>query len=146
MCLFGLRLNKRLSKQSEAGELRRHRAHYDVTVMNYLRVVFQRPVCIALCSQLSYTTTFFSIKVNCLSEHQYDNTPLNSLSRSPRHDDCIYYPKMYYGILDSFRIPYLVWCFRSQISWIPLPERDLWKNVWNSQASSKLVGDSPIRK
>ena len=29
---FDLRLNKRLSKQ-DAGDLRRHRAHYDVTVM-----------------------------------------------------------------------------------------------------------------
>ena len=30
---FDLRLNKRLSKQSRAGDLKRHRAHYDVTVM-----------------------------------------------------------------------------------------------------------------
>ena len=30
---FDLRLNKRLSKQSWAGDLRRHRAHYDVIVM-----------------------------------------------------------------------------------------------------------------
>ena len=30
---FDLRLNKRLSKQWEAGDLRRYRAHYDVTVM-----------------------------------------------------------------------------------------------------------------
>ena len=30
---FDLRLNKRLSKNGEAGDLRRHRAHYDVTVM-----------------------------------------------------------------------------------------------------------------
>ena len=33
--IYDLRLNKRLSKQlREAGDLRRHRAHYDVTVMN----------------------------------------------------------------------------------------------------------------
>ena len=31
---FDLRLNKRLSKQSWAGNLRRHRAHYDVIVMH----------------------------------------------------------------------------------------------------------------
>ena len=31
---FDLRLIKRLSKQREAGDLRRHRAHYDVIVMN----------------------------------------------------------------------------------------------------------------
>ena len=31
--LFDPRLNKRLSKNREAGDLRRHRAHYDVTVM-----------------------------------------------------------------------------------------------------------------
>ena len=31
---FDWRLNKRLSKQS-AGDLRRHRAHYDVIVMSY---------------------------------------------------------------------------------------------------------------
>ena len=31
---FDLRLNKLLSKQSWAGDLRRHRAHYDVTVMS----------------------------------------------------------------------------------------------------------------
>ena len=31
---FDLRLNKRLSKQSEARDLRRHRAHYDVIVMS----------------------------------------------------------------------------------------------------------------
>ena len=30
---FDLRLNKRLSKQSRAGDLKRHRVHYDVTVM-----------------------------------------------------------------------------------------------------------------
>ena len=30
---FDLHLNKRLSKQSEAGDLRRHRAHYDVIAM-----------------------------------------------------------------------------------------------------------------
>ena len=30
---FDLRLNKRLSKQSSRGELRRHLAHFDVTVM-----------------------------------------------------------------------------------------------------------------
>ena len=31
---FDLRLNKRLSKNNrEAGDLRRHRSHYDVTVM-----------------------------------------------------------------------------------------------------------------
>ena len=30
---FDLRLNRRLSKQWEAGDFRRHRAHYDVTVM-----------------------------------------------------------------------------------------------------------------
>ena len=29
-----LRLNKRLSKQSWTGDFRRHRAHYDVIVMN----------------------------------------------------------------------------------------------------------------
>ena len=32
---FDLRLNKRLSKQSRAGDLRRHRAHYDINVMNW---------------------------------------------------------------------------------------------------------------
>ena len=32
---FVLRLNKRLSKQQEAGDLRRHRVHYDVTVMSW---------------------------------------------------------------------------------------------------------------
>ena len=30
---FDLRLNKRLSKQPEAGDLRRHRTYYDVIVM-----------------------------------------------------------------------------------------------------------------
>ena len=30
---FDLRLNKRLSDNGEAGDLRRHRAHYDVTAM-----------------------------------------------------------------------------------------------------------------
>ena len=32
--VFDLRLNKRLSKHGEAGDLSRHRAHYDVIVMN----------------------------------------------------------------------------------------------------------------
>ena len=32
---FDLWLNKQLRKQSCAGDLRRHRAHYDVIVMNY---------------------------------------------------------------------------------------------------------------
>ena len=31
--LFDMRLNKRLKKNREAGELRRYRAHYDVIVM-----------------------------------------------------------------------------------------------------------------
>ena len=31
---FDLRLNKRLGENGEAGDLRRHRAHYDVTVMS----------------------------------------------------------------------------------------------------------------
>ena len=31
---FDLHLNKRLSKNDEAGGLRRHRAHYDVSVMH----------------------------------------------------------------------------------------------------------------
>ena len=35
---FDQRLNKRLSKQSEAGNLRRHRAHYDVTVMSSISI------------------------------------------------------------------------------------------------------------
>ena len=30
---FDLRLNKRLSKNRQAGDLRRHRAHYDVSVI-----------------------------------------------------------------------------------------------------------------
>ena len=30
---FDLRLNKRLSNNREAGDLRRHRGHYDVSVM-----------------------------------------------------------------------------------------------------------------
>ena len=30
---FDLRLNKRLSKNRDAGDLRRHRVYYDVTVM-----------------------------------------------------------------------------------------------------------------
>ena len=32
---FDLRLNKRLSQQSRRGDLRRHRVHYDVTVMSW---------------------------------------------------------------------------------------------------------------
>ena len=35
---FHLRLNKRLSKRSEAGDLRRHRAHYDVSVMIWVNI------------------------------------------------------------------------------------------------------------
>ena len=31
---FDLRLNKRLSKQSWSGDLRRHRAHYDINLMD----------------------------------------------------------------------------------------------------------------
>ena len=34
--LVDLRLNKRLSKSREAGDWRRHRTHYDVTVMIYV--------------------------------------------------------------------------------------------------------------
>ena len=34
---FDLRLNKRLSNNREDGDLRRHRAHYDATVMVYGR-------------------------------------------------------------------------------------------------------------
>ena len=39
MFFFDLRLNKRLSNNPEAGDLRRHRAHYDVIVMNTNGVV-----------------------------------------------------------------------------------------------------------
>ena len=37
---FDLRLNKRLSKQSyhEAGDLRRYRAHYDISVMSDVKM------------------------------------------------------------------------------------------------------------
>ena len=35
---FDMRLNKRLIKR-EAGDLRRHRAHYDVIVMNVLTIM-----------------------------------------------------------------------------------------------------------
>ena len=31
---FDLYLNKRLRRNRDAGDLRRHRAHYDITVMN----------------------------------------------------------------------------------------------------------------
>ena len=42
---FDLRLNKRVSKQScEAGDLRRHRAHYDVIVMSYLLGLYNQIV------------------------------------------------------------------------------------------------------
>ena len=41
MILFDLRLNKRLSKHSETGDLRRYRAHYYVIVMNNRYGVFQ---------------------------------------------------------------------------------------------------------
>ena len=34
---FDLRLNKRLSKQSWAGDLRRHRTHYEVIIMQKFR-------------------------------------------------------------------------------------------------------------
>ena len=37
---FDLRLNKRMSKQREAGHLRRHRAHYDVTVMCEASIIY----------------------------------------------------------------------------------------------------------
>ena len=37
---FELCLNKRLSTNHEAGDLRRHRAHYDVTVMAMIPWVF----------------------------------------------------------------------------------------------------------
>ena len=36
---FDLGLNKRLSKRREAGDLRRHRAHYDVTIMFIFRTL-----------------------------------------------------------------------------------------------------------
>ena len=36
MFLFDLRLSKWLSKNIEAGDLKRHRAHYDVIVMNVM--------------------------------------------------------------------------------------------------------------
>ena len=32
---FDLRLNKRWSKNRDAGNLRRHRTHYDITVMSW---------------------------------------------------------------------------------------------------------------
>ena len=42
---FDLRLNKRLSLNSgEAGDLRRHRTHYNVTVMLRSRVMISTPL------------------------------------------------------------------------------------------------------
>ena len=35
---FDLRMNKRLGKQREAGDLRRHHTHYDVIVMGYCTI------------------------------------------------------------------------------------------------------------
>ena len=39
---FDLRLNKQFSKQMEAGDLRHHHAHCDVTVINTARYVPER--------------------------------------------------------------------------------------------------------
>ena len=44
---FDLRLNKRLSNNRDAGDLRRHRVHYDFTVMEYsgwcdIRLTFRK--------------------------------------------------------------------------------------------------------
>ena len=41
---FDLRLNKRLRRNREAGDLRRRRAHYDVIVMNNCPIVWVSPV------------------------------------------------------------------------------------------------------
>ena len=38
--VFYPRLNTRLSKQSGAGDLRRHRAHYDITMMCFAKMQF----------------------------------------------------------------------------------------------------------
>ena len=37
---FDLSLNKRLSKNLEAGDLRRHRAHHDVSVFLWHRIIY----------------------------------------------------------------------------------------------------------
>ena len=42
---FDLQLNKSLSKQSDASDLRRYRAHYDVTVMGPLMMIAYPPIC-----------------------------------------------------------------------------------------------------
>ena len=52
---FDLSLNKRLSKQSGAGNLRRHRAHYDVTVRFPTARILKW--CNVIMSQLSVTET-----------------------------------------------------------------------------------------
>ena len=42
---FDLRLNKRLFNNRDAGDLRRHRAHYDVTIMAWIRLTRTTKAC-----------------------------------------------------------------------------------------------------
>ena len=55
--LFDLRLNQQLSKQWRRGDLRRHRADYDVTVMEYVFLSMKNTI--SLCNS-TINHVFFS--------------------------------------------------------------------------------------
>ena len=54
-----LRLNKRLSNNREAGDLRRYRGHYDVTVMYYFELKFHK-------IQIYCSVKFWRLKVEIM--------------------------------------------------------------------------------
>ena len=75
---FDLRLNKRLSNNSETGDLRRHRVHYDVIAMHTQILaqgnVFENvPYMISILCKLKDTNLFGR-------EHKLSNRRINSIS------------------------------------------------------------------
>ena len=68
---FDMHLNKRLSKQPWAGDLRRHRAHCDVTVVNFFHFYHTVGTEIILfiphCQPKSYGHFFSNMKINTLN-------------------------------------------------------------------------------
>ena len=73
---FDLRLNEQTN--GEAGDLRRHRAHYDVTVMN----IFQR-ICTGLCPGYIISLVVLSWSYNCPCTNKVTLNDLGKIGRYP---------------------------------------------------------------
>ena len=73
-CLHDLRLNKRLNKQSSGWWLRRHRAHYEVTVMTCIHDSVGDTHILCIMTKTSWNGISCLILINDLSETLQEKT------------------------------------------------------------------------